>query len=293
MNYQIKLVLSYDYATPAGHGHHVLCLLPMDAGPDQSLLSATLEVSPQPEERLEHRDFFGNRFTEIKFRAPHDTIRVTMTAQVARGEGTVQRDGSLPLADLPARLAELRDLGAQSPLHFLAPSGRVPRDAAMTRFAQDAVQPGMNVAEAALAVGRALHRHMRFAPDATDVTTPAQDAFARRAGVCQDFSHILIACLRGIGIPAGYVSGFLRTLPPPGEARLEGADAMHAWVRVWCGGACGWIEFDPTNDMLAGADHVVVARGRDYSDVAPIKGALRLSGGQTSQLTVDMAPGPA
>jgi transglutaminase-like putative cysteine protease len=151
----------------------------------------------------------------------------------------------------------------------------------------------MNVAEAALAVGRALHRHMRFAPDATDVTTPAQDAFARRAGVCQDFSHILIACLRGIGIPAGYVSGFLRTLPPPGQPRLEGADAMHAWVRVWCGGACGWIEFDPTNDMLAGADHVVVARGRDYSDVAPIKGALRLSGGQTSQLTVDMAPGPA
>ena len=131
---------------------------------------------------------------------------------------------------------------------------------------------------------------MKFDPKATTVDTPATEAFAKRHGVCQDFSHIMIACLRGIGIPAGYVSGFLRTLPPPGKPRLEGADAMHAWVRAWCGPEAGWIEFDPTNDKLAGEDHIVVAYGRDYSDVSPIKGTMRISGGQKSKQAVDVIP---
>jgi transglutaminase-like putative cysteine protease len=122
------------------------------------------------------------------------------------------------------------------------------------------------------------------------VDTPATEAFAKQRGVCQDFSHIMIACLRGIGIPAGYVSGFLRTLPPPGKPKLEGADAMHAWVHAWCGDAAGWVEFDPTNDCFVGADHIVVARGRDYSDVAPIKGAMRIAGDQKSRQAVDVIP---
>ena len=106
------------------------------------------------------------------------------------------------------------------------------------------------------------------------------DAFELKRGVCQDFSHIMISGLRGLGIPAGYVSGFLRTIPPQGKPRLEGADAMHAWVKVWCGRDAGWQEFDPTNDMRAGNDHIAVGYGRDYSDVAPIVGVLKTTGGQ-------------
>ena len=182
-------------------------------------------------------------------------------------------------------------MGSSSPLHHLAPSFRVPLSAAMTRFARAALPEGAVTArEAALAVCAALHRHMRFDTRATTVDTPAAEAFARRSGVCQDFSHIAIACLRGIGIPAGYVSGFLRTRPPPGRPRLEGADAMHAWVRVWTGVEAGWIEIDPTNDCLAGSNHITVARGRDYADVAPIKGSFRISGGQRSQQSVDVVP---
>ncbi len=131
---------------------------------------------------------------------------------------------------------------------------------------------------------------MSYDPDATEVDTPMADAFMARHGVCQDFSHIMISGLRSLGIPAGYVSGFLRTMPPPGKPRLEGADAMHAWVRAWCGADAGWIEYDPTNAISAGQDHIVVARGRDYSDVSPIKGVLRASGRQHTDLSVDVIP---
>ena len=126
--------------------------------------------------------------------------------------------------------------------------------------------------------------------EATTVATHASDAFKLKRGVCQDFSHVMIAGLRGLGIPAGYVSGFLRTIPPPGKERLEGADAMHAWVRAWCGREVGWIEFDPTNDMLASNDHITVGYGRDYSDVAPIVGVLRTTGSQTGEQAVDVIP---
>jgi transglutaminase-like putative cysteine protease len=131
---------------------------------------------------------------------------------------------------------------------------------------------------------------MTFDPKATDVLTEPAEAFARRRGVCQDFSHIMIAALRGLGIPAGYVSGFLRTIPPRGKRRLEGADAMHAWVQAWCGAEMGWVEYDPTNDLAVAADHIVVARGRDYADVAPVTGALRISGPHKSTQKVDVVP---
>ena len=148
----------------------------------------------------------------------------------------------------------------------------------------------MTALDAVRAVGLALHRDMHFDPEATTVDTPPAEAFARRHGVCQDFAQVMIACLRGVGIPAGYVSGFLRTNPPPGQPRLEGADAMHAWVRAWCGWQAGWVEFDPTNAISAGTDHIVVARGRDYGDVAPVKGVLRIAGEQKTEHAVDVIP---
>ena len=290
MIFDIKLRIAYEYANPAVGGRHVACVMPLALAAGQTVKAATLVIEPAPQERVDRVDFFGNRVTEFSFRGPHDSVSLTMRARVMRDPAPRPVAGSLQLADLPEALTRCRDVGPDAPLHFLSPSLRVPRDGAMTAFARAQLRPEMSVAQAVLAVGRALHRHMRFDATATTVDTPAVEAFAKRRGVCQDFSHILIACLRSLGIPSGYVSGFLRTLPPPGKPRLEGADAMHAWVRAWCGDAAGWIEYDPTNDCLAGGDHIVVARGRDYSDVAPIKGTMRISGGQKSHQAVDVVP---
>ncbi len=290
MKYDVKICISYDYDRPAVGGRHLVCLMPQDLDHTQQITSATLHITPDPAERLDRRDFFGNHLTEFSFRGPHDRVMLTLTAQLWRADAPPCLGPSASLTDLPRQLALCRDVGPQSPLHFLAASTRVPRDADMAAFARSYVGPDATVAETVLALGNALHTHMTFDATATTVDTPAAEAFAKSRGVCQDFSHIMIACLRSLGIPAGYVSGLLRTLPPPGKPRLEGSDAMHAWVRAWCGETAGWLEFDPTNASPAGGDHIVVAYGRDYSDVAPVKGMMRTSGSQKSQQAVDVIP---
>ena len=290
MIYDIRLVIDYDYVNSALGGRHLACLLPLAHDPDQRLIAGALTIEPTPEERTDRSDFFGNSVTEFSFRGAHSGITVTLSARVERFAPPPVAADPTRLSDLPAALARIHSLGPDSPLHFLSPSPRVPPSAEITAFARALLKPEMTLAAILQTVGHALHGHMRFDPDATTVDTPIAEAFAARHGVCQDFSHIMIAALRGLGIPAGYVSGFLRTLPPPGKPRLEGADAMHAWVRAWCGPDAGWVEFDPTNDKGSGSDHIVVARGRDYSDVVPIKGTLRISGGQESHQAVDVIP---
>ena len=290
MIYDIKLVLGYDYASPAGAGRHLVRVMPLDVPGQQRLIAGLVTIEPPPEERRDGRDFFDNHLVEFACRASHDHLDLVMQARVDRRTGPLAEDRATGFAMLAAELARCSDLGPGSPLHMVAASARVPLEAATTRFAKAQVRPGQSALQLVRAVGRALHDHMTFDPRATEVDTPLARAFAARKGVCQDYSHILIACLRGVGVPAGYVSGFLRTEPPPGKPRLEGADAMHAWVRAWCGSALGWVEYDPTNDCLVRDDHIVVGYGRDYSDVAPIKGILRIAGRQNGRQAVDVIP---
>ena len=289
MIYDVVLRIAYRYASPAIGGRQLARLMPVDLPGEQRLIAGHLDITPEPAERTERTDFFGNRATDFAFRGPFAAVALRLQARIDR-RGPPAAGPSVALRDLGPHLAALHGLGPDAPAHFLAPSPLVPRDAATRAYATACTAPAMTAAEAVAAIGEAIHRDMAYDPDATDVDTPMTEAFAARHGVCQDFSHIMIACLRGIGVPAGYVSGLLRTTPPPGRARLEGADAMHAWVRAWCGPGAGWIEYDPTNAITAGENHIVVARGRDYSDVSPIKGILRLSGRQTGRHTVDVVP---
>ena len=159
----------------------------------------------------------------------------------------------------------------------------------ITAYTREHLSDDMTTMEAVRAVGESLHADMTYCAEATDVNTPVGTAFEARAGVCQDFSHIMIAGLRGVGIPAAYVSGFLRTYPPPGKEKLVGVDAMHAWVRAWVGPEVGWVEFDPTNNQFAGVDYIVIGYGRDYDDVAPVRGSMRGAGEQDSDQSVDVA----
>jgi transglutaminase-like putative cysteine protease len=290
MLYTISLRISYTYETPAATGQHALRLLPANIPGLQKLIAGHVHVTPRPSSRLERKDFFGVNVVDIAFREPHASTDFFMQARVEKLPQRETETLSTALADLPAELHACRTLTLDSPLHFLSPSPRVTFSKEFSAFARNAIGGARTVEEAVHAVGYALHRGMTFDPEATTVETPAVDAFANRRGVCQDFSHIMIACLRGIGIPAAYVSGFLRTIPPPGQARLEGADAMHAWVRAWCGAARGWIEFDPTNARPAGEDHIVIGYAQDYSGIAPIKGMSRMTGKQTSAQAVDVVP---
>ena len=288
MLYDIRLSITYTYPGSAVGGRHLVRVMPLEVAGAQRLIAGLLDITPRPEEREDGTDFFGNATSSFAFRGAHKTVGFRVQARVERLGIDPDLQLSLPLSALATALNDHAELGPASPLHFLAASVRVPPDAALTRYARAALRPGMTAAQATVAIGQAVFKDMAFDAKATTVDTPAAEAFAKRRGVCQDFSHIMITCLRGIGVPAGYVSGYLRTRPPPGKARLEGADAMHAWVRAWCGPALGWLEYDPTNACIPVADHIVAAYGRDYSDVSPIKGSLRISGGQKSVQAVDV-----
>ena len=290
MLYDIRLAITYSYAGSAMGGRHLVRVMPLDVPGQQRLIAGLLDITPRPEERTDGVDFFGNATTSFAFRGAHRSVGFKVQARVERFSADPDLTQSVALTTLPKAIVDCTDLGPASPLHFTAPSVRVPPNAAMTRYARAALRPGMSTAQAVVAIGQRIYTDMAFDSKATTVETPAAEAFAKRRGVCQDFSHIMITCLRGIGIPAGYVSGYLRTLPPPGKARLEGADAMHAWVRAWCGPDLGWLDYDPTNACIPTVDHIVAAYGRDYSDVSPIKGSLRISGGQKSVQAVDVIP---
>ncbi len=290
MNYDIHLRISHKYANPAGGGRHLLRLMPADLPGEQRLVAGQIDISPRPDERQDRSDFFGNRLVEFAFHDPYDRVSLSLQARVNRLPAPSPDRNPTPLHRLSDEIAAHSDLSPHSPAHFRQSSPRVQLTPDMTSYAKGQLSAGMSATDAVLAVGHALHRDMTFDAKATEVDTPPAEAFAQRQGVCQDFSHIMIACLRGIGIPAAYVSGFLRTRPPPGKARLEGADAMHAWVRAWSGAATGWLEFDPTNAVIAGSDHIVVASGRDYFDVVPVKGVMRASGRQKSSQSVDVIP---
>lgn len=293
MEYDISIRIEQDYERLATGGRFLLYLLPAHLPGEQHLLAGHVDIQPAPDERIERADFFGNRVQEAVFRGTYDSLGFTMRARVARLERQPRLDISPRLPRLGDEIAAVASLAADAPHHFLGATPRVgPFDAA-TDYARAIVSPRMSVLEAFTAIGMAIHGDMRFDAEATDVDTPPAEAFAHRHGVCQDFSHVMIAALRGIGIPAGYVSGYLRTLPPPGRERLEGADAMHAWVRAWCGSEMGWVEFDPTNGVLVSSDHIVAAHGRDYSDVSPVQGVMRMAGDQTSRHAVDVVPAEA
>lgn len=287
MRYHIRLTIDYKYQSASDHVRNLLRLIPVD-GPNQRLTQARLVIEPAPDERRDGHDFFGNAVSAVAWHEPVQTITFALDAYAERLTAPVV-DLSLPMAGLAAALAGT-DIGPDSPQHFLSATPRIAPDPAITAFTCAALPEGASALQAVRAVGGALFKAMTYDPEATDVHTPPAEAFAERHGVCQDFAQIMIAGLRAVGVPAAYVSGFLRTYPPPGQPRLAGVDAMHAWVAAWVGPAHGWVEFDPTNDQWAGEDYITVAIGRDYADAAPVKGVLRSAGGHSGKQAVDVIP---
>ncbi len=290
MLYDLKLEIGSTYDHPVATGRHVLRVAPLDIAGRQTVRTLDLSIAPQPDSRFASRSFFGGQDIGFVIRHPHKDLTVTLRAEVDVTAPEWNTASSIPLGDLPAALDDIRSIGPDSPHHFLEPSPRLPKPgSAFEDYARQSLEAGGSMAAIADDLMRRIHGDFTYDAKATTVDTPASDAFRLKRGVCQDFTHVMIACLRSLGIPAAYVSGYLRTLPPPGKPKLVGADAMHAWVRAWCGPVCGWIEFDPTNAMLASTDHIVAGYGRDYADIAPLAGTVKGHGGQDGFQRVDIA----
>ncbi|HVW91389.1 MAG TPA: transglutaminase family protein [Devosia sp.] len=288
MLYDLRLTLHYDYAAEVRNDRHLIRVAPASLPGAQRVIASSLSFDPRPDRETHFTDFFSNAVTAIGYVGGHDHLDVRLSARVMVEEKDEPVDLSPTLPELEQELGRLWTLSPDSPHHFLGPSPRVPPSDAIAAYALESVGRTGSVMAAAMDLCLAIHRDFAYDGMATGVDTSPDEAFGLKKGVCQDFSHVMIAGLRGVGIPAGYVSGFLRTIPPKGQPRLEGADAMHAWVRAWCGQHMGWVEFDPTNAMLAGADHITIGYGRDYADVSPIVGVLRTSGQHRAEQSVDV-----
>jgi transglutaminase-like putative cysteine protease len=290
MQYDIRLSIHYEYDHPVGGGRHLVRVLPLNIDGVQRVVAASLGVHPTPAERSDFSDFFRNHVTSIAVRKAHDELDVRMTARVAVTRPALSLDVSPRVADLADEVQAVWSLAPDSPHHFAGSSDYASIDAEITAYARESLDRTASVETLAQSLCTRIRADFAYDVEATTVATRAAAAFKLKRGVCQDFSHVMIAGLRGLGVPAGYVSGFLRTIPPPGKERLEGADAMHAWVRAWCGREAGWREFDPTNGMRASDDHITVGYGRDYGDVAPIVGIVKIAGKQATEQSVDVVP---
>lgn len=290
MLYDVRHVTTYSYASAAPAARCVVRLSPID-GRGQRRLAHRLDIRPAPRSIARSTDFFGNGVAVALFDTPHAELAIEAESrvEVRRPVHPAQTTGWEGAA---AAALAAPSLAAHAPAHALYPSALVKLDGAVTAYAAASFSPGRDVSQGALELARRIRDDFVYSPESTDVTTPLAEAFAARRGVCQDFAHIMIAGLRGLGLPARYVSGYIRTIPPPGKPRLEGADATHAWVDVWCGPQAGWIGFDPTNAIEARDDHIELAVGRDFSDVSPIHGVVLGAGQQEIDVAVDVIPIP-
>lgn len=290
MRYRVDHITRYRYAHPVGHSSQVAHLRPREQV-GQRCLAHRLVITPAPSQLREDQDYFGNPIARFEINTPHDSL-------VVHAHSEIELDRPAP--ELPASPAwdRVRQhfAGAQWGLgpdslagEYLFASPYVPALPELAEYATADFTPGRPVLEACAALMQRIHREFQFDPDATHVATPVAQVLAMRRGVCQDFAHLMIGSLRALGLPARYMSGYLLTEPPPGQPRLEGADASHAWVAVFVPES-GWFEFDPTNDMLPSHGHLTFAWGRDFGDVSPLRGVILGGGTHEAEVAVTVTP---
>ena len=285
MRYAINHTTVYEYSEPAVLGHNLLHLEPRPH-PRQTVLDCTLAIDPPPAVTHRQVDFFGNPITYFAVQQPHRRLALTARSHVEIAPpAPLDSDQSPPWHEVAAQLrtGSSRELREACPFVFDSPY--VPRDDALADYAAGSFTPGRPMLTAVLDLMGRIHHEFRYDPRATTVATPLRAVLAQRAGVCQDFAHLQLGCLRALGLAARYVSGYLVTEPPPGQPRLIGADASHAWVSVFIP-PHGWIDCDPTNNQVPGDHHITLAWGRDYEDVSPVRGIVL--GGGYSKLTVSV-----
>jgi transglutaminase-like putative cysteine protease len=286
--YDIRHVTTYAYESAVSFARCALRLEPK-CGDGQELISHSVEIRPRPADRAIRRDFFGTHTESIVIEVAHRHLRIDSRSRVSVSRLAPSRTAPSPAWEAVRDLAfEATSLGPASPIGYVFASALVPVQQPVTAYAAASFPPGIGVLVGAVDLMHRIRAEFKYDPKATVISTPLTEVFENRHGVCQDFAHVMIAGLRGLGLPAAYVSGYLRTIPPAGEPRLQGADATHAWVSLWCGPEQGWIGFDPTNDLLVENDHIILGVGRDFADVSPIDGIIVGSRKQKLNVAVDV-----
>jgi transglutaminase-like putative cysteine protease len=282
VNYEITHTTEYKHSDAVSVSHHLLHLHPREL-PGQKCVLYQLLVEPAPAVTNKRVDYFGNTVTFLAMQAPYEHLTVQARSKVTLSPSsppapsatppweTVIDEGKLPL----------------DVFEFIFDSALIKPGAELAAYAAPSFSAGRPVLEAVVDLTERIHEDFTFDPKATTVATPLTEVFRTRRGVCQDFAHLEIACLRSMGLAARYVSGYLETVPPPGKPRLVGADASHAWLAVYCPGT-GWIDVDPTNNLLPSETHITLAWGRDYSDVSPIRGVILGGGEHSLKVAVDI-----
>jgi transglutaminase-like putative cysteine protease len=286
--YDVRHVTSYSYESPVSFARCSLRLEPR-SGDGQQLISHSVDIRPKPAERTTRRDFFGTPTESISIETAHRNLRIDSWSRVSVSRITPDRAAPSPPWEHVRDVAfEAASLGPASPIGYVFASPLVPVVGPVTGYASASFPPQTGILAGAANLMHRIRTEFRYDPKATVISTPLNEVFQKRHGVCQDFAHVMTAGLRGLGLPAAYVSGYLRTIPPPGKPRLQGADATHAWVSLWCGPEIGWVGFDPTNDLVVENDHIVLAVGRDFSDVSPVDGIIVGSRKQKLAVAVDV-----
>jgi transglutaminase-like putative cysteine protease len=285
MKYHVTHISQYSYGSPVDLAAHMLHLRPRLL-PWQSILDEQIVAEPGGARRRDRLDHFGNVVTWLFLDRPHADF-------VVRAESTVSVCYPAPPAktepwEQVVEQARQPTAGAAAEYRFdspLAPTNEETRALARTAF-----KPGRPILEALDDLNHTINREFRFRPGVTTVSTPVAQVMKRREGVCQDFSHVMVSALRGVGIPARYNSGYIRTRPPPGQPRRVGADQSHAWVGAWLGPDHGWVDLDPTNALIVRDEHVCIGWGRDYGDVSPVQGVILGGGAHSLTVSVDLEP---
>ena len=287
--YDLTHTTTYDYLSPVTMSHHLLRVSPRRLA-RQFRLEHSVQTDPVAATTSQRTDYFGNDVTFATIEGAHRRLRITSRSRVAVGPAFIPDPTETPHWESVRGLCRSdRSSAVLEAIEFTFPSPVVPLEPAFAEYALASFTPRRSILEAALELTSRIHADFKFDPTATTVSTPLLEVLEKRRGVCQDFAHFEIACLRSLGLPARYVSGYLETIPPPGKPRLVGADASHAWVSLFCPGI-GWIDLDPTNNCTPSIRHITAAWGRDYSDVSPIRGVLLGSGEHTLSVAVDVLP---
>ncbi|PLW76318.1 transglutaminase family protein [Cohaesibacter celericrescens] len=287
MRYRITHKTDYRYANSVAQSNHLVHLAPRQTK-GQIVESHDLLISPVPAQKQDFLDYFGNPAAHLSIEDDHDILSITATSVI-----TVERDQSKTLALSVASWEMVRDMMREpkyaTEAEFACYSGFTTPTADIAAYGAQSFIPGRPLLEAVNDLTTRIFTDYEYNGTVTDASTPVTRVFELKGGVCQDFAHLQLACLRALGLPARYVSGYLRTYPPKGQPRLIGADASHAWISVWCPEA-GWVDFDPTNNKMISDEHVILAVGRDFEDVSPISGIILGGGSHFVDVSVDVMP---